>query len=187
MYVTDPGGTSVATEFCPNSKINGFCSEMANIGSEVHQGIEFEVRSTPIQRLTLNASYSYLNRTIKYDFGSLAGVSPVNTSITILPTLPKNKLIGVASLRTYRRVLGIATFRYESGLTLQDTTYATTSPLFLPYSESYGTMDLGVMAPIWKGATLQAGVKNLFDRNYYYSAGFPEAGRTWFMNARYTF
>ena len=111
----------------------------------------------------------------------------VNTSITILPTLPKNKLIGVASLRTYRRVLGIATFRYESGLTLQDTTYATTSPLFLPYSESYGTMDLGVMAPIWKGATLQAGVKNLFDRNYYYSAGFPEAGRTWFMNARYTF
>jgi iron complex outermembrane receptor protein len=187
VYVTDPGGTSAATAFCPNSKVIGFCSEMANIGSEVHQGIEFEVRSTPIPRLTLNASYSYLNRNIKYDFGSLAGVSAVNTSISILPTLPKNKLIGIASLRTYRRVLGIATFRYESGLTLQDTTYATTSPLFLPYSEAYGTMDLGVVAPIWKGATLQAGVKNIFDRNYYYSAGFPEAGRTWFMNARYTF
>jgi iron complex outermembrane receptor protein len=187
VFVTDPGGNSPGTAFCPNSRIVGFCSEMANIGKEVHQGVEVEVRSTPIQRLTLNASYSYLNRTIKYDFGTLSGVSAANTSIAILPTIPKNKFIGTASVRTYRRMLGIATFRYEGGLTLQDTTYATTSPLFLPYSQAFGTMDLGVVAPIWKGASLQAGVKNVFDRNYYYSAGFPEAGRTWFMNARYTF
>jgi hypothetical protein len=61
---------------------------MANIGNEVHEGIEFEVRSTPISRLTLNASYSYLNRTIQYAFGSLPTVSAANTSITILPILP---------------------------------------------------------------------------------------------------
>jgi len=30
-------------------------------------------------------------------------------------------------------------------------------------------------------------VKNLLDRNYYYNAGFPQAGRTWFLNVRYTF
>ena len=91
VYVTDPGGTKPATEYCPNSKIIGFCSEMANIGKEVHQGVEFEVRSTPLPRLTLNASYSFLNRDITYDFASLPNVSAVNTSITILPTLPKNK------------------------------------------------------------------------------------------------
>ena len=98
VYVTDPGGTSPATEYCPNSKIIGYCSEMANIGKEVHQGVEFEMRSTPLPRLTLNASYSFLNRDITYDFGSLATVSAVNTSITILPTLPQNKFIGNVSL-----------------------------------------------------------------------------------------
>ena len=65
---------------------------MANIGKEIHEGIEFEIRSTPLPRLTLNASYSFLNRDINYDFIALPNVSAVNTSITILPTLPRNKV-----------------------------------------------------------------------------------------------
>ena len=142
VYVTDPGGTNPATAFCPNSKIIGFCSEMANIGKETHEGLEFEVRSTPLPRLTLIASYSYLNRDITYDFTNLPNVSAVNTSITILPTAPRNKVIGTATFRLPRQILVILNERYESGLTLQDTTYATTSPLFLPYSESYATTDL---------------------------------------------
>ena len=35
--------------------------------------------------------------------------------------------------------------------------------------------------------SLQAGVKNLLDRNYYYTAGYPEEGRNWFFNLRYHF
>jgi outer membrane receptor protein involved in Fe transport len=85
------------------------------------------------------------------------------------------------------KVLGIVNFRYEGGLTLQDTTYPTTSPFFLPYRQAFGVADLGVVAPIWKGATVHAGVKNVLDRNYYYNAGFPEAGRNWFLNFRYSF
>jgi iron complex outermembrane receptor protein len=187
VYVTDPGGTSSATAFCPNSRIIGFCSEMANIGREMHEGVEIEVRSTPLSHVTLTASYSYLNRRIQYDFSSLSGVSPANTSISILPILPKNKVIGTATVRIFRQVLGIVNFRYEGGLTLQDTTYATTSPLLAPYREALSTTDLGVITPVWKGATAQVGVKNLFDRNYFYSAGFPEEGRNWFLNFRYSF
>jgi iron complex outermembrane recepter protein len=187
VYVTDPGGTSAATAYCPNSKIIGYCSEMANIGKEVHQGVELEVRSTPFSKLTLNASYSFLNRDIHYDFGSLASVSAVNTSITILPTLPKNKFVGTVSYRLPHQILAILNERYESGLTLQDTTYAATSPLFLPYSESYATTDLFAVVPIHSGVTVQAGVKNLLDRNYYYTAGYPEIGRNWFVNLRYHF
>jgi outer membrane receptor for ferrienterochelin and colicin len=83
VYVTDPGGSNPATAYCPGSRISGFCSEMANIGSEVHQGTELEVRTTSISRLNLNASYIFLNRNISYDFTSLPNVSAVNTSITI--------------------------------------------------------------------------------------------------------
>lgn len=185
VYVTDPGGP--LTPFCPNSKIIGYCSEMANIGKETHEGIEFEIRSTPLPRLTLNASYSFLNRDINYDFIALPNVSAVNTSITILPTLPRNKAIGTVSYRFPHQIQAILNERYESGLTLQDTTYATTSPLFLPYSESYATTDIFAVIPIRAGIALQAGVKNLLDRNYYYTAGYPEEGRNWFFNMRYHF
>jgi len=187
VYVTDPGGSSAATALCPNSRIIGFCSEMANIGNEVHQGVEFEVRSAPLSRLTLNASYSFLNRAIAYDFGTLPNVSSVNTSISVLPVLPKNKAIGTATVRLPHQVLAIVNERYESGLVVQDTTYATTSLLFLPHSESYATTDIGVIAPVRAGMSVQAGVKNLFDRNYFYTAGYPEIGRNWFLNFRYRF
>jgi iron complex outermembrane receptor protein len=41
--------------------------------------------------------------------------------------------------------------------------------------------------PVHHGVSVQAGVRNLFDRNYYYTAGFPEEGRNWFLNLRYRF
>ena len=187
VYVTDPGAGSAVTEYCPNGKIVGYCSEMANIGKEVHEGVELKIGTMLLHRLNLDVSYSYLNRTIAYDFASVPNVSQANTSITILPTLPRNKLLGSATLRLPRHVLGIVSARYEGGLTLQDTTYATTSPLFRPFPQSFGTMDLGIVAPIWKGMALQTGVANVFDRNYYYTAGFPEEGRNWYLNARYRF
>jgi iron complex outermembrane receptor protein len=187
VYVTDPGGTNPATEYCPNSKIIGYCGEMANIGKETHRGVEFEIRSTPLPRLTANASYSFLNRHINYDFVSLPNVSVVNTSITILPTLPRNKLVGTLTYRFPHQIVAILNETYESGLTLQDTTYSSTLPLYLPYSESYATADIVAVVPIRSGVDLQAGVKNLLDRNYYYTAGYPQEGRNWFFNMRYHF
>lgn len=187
VYVTDPGGTTSATEYCPNSKINGYCSEMANIGKEVHQGVEIIARSTPLPRLTLQTSYSYLNRDIAYEFANFPNVSQVNTSVNILPTLPKNKLITTASVRLPHQALAIVSARFEGGLLLQDTNFAATSPMYKPYSEYYGTMDLGGILPISEGISLQAGIKNLFDRNYYYTAGYPEEGRNWYFNLRYRF
>jgi iron complex outermembrane receptor protein len=48
-------------------------------------------------------------------------------------------------------------------------------------------MDLGTALPIRDHITLQAGVKNLLDRNYFYTAGYPEEGRNWFLNMRFRF
>ena len=130
---------------------------MANIGKEVHQGVEFELRSTPLPQLTLECELQLPESQHHYDFGSLATVSAVNTSITILPTLPKNKFVGTVTYRLPHQILAILNERYESGLTLQDTTYATTSPLFLPYSESYATTDLFGVVPIRAGVTRPSG------------------------------
>jgi iron complex outermembrane receptor protein len=187
VFITDPTGTTVATATCPNGRILGFCSQMANIGNEVHQGVETKMRITPISRLTVDASYSYLARSIAYDFASVSGVSQVNTSILILPTLPKNKVVGTATIRLPRQISGMVSARYESGLTLQDTTYATSSPLFQPFGESFATMDLASIVPITRGVSVQAGVKNVFDKNYAYTGGYPEAGRNGFLKSAVAF
>jgi iron complex outermembrane receptor protein len=50
----------VAAANCSSPK-NGYCKQWQNVGKETHQGIEFTVRSTPLPRLTLDASYSYLD------------------------------------------------------------------------------------------------------------------------------
>jgi iron complex outermembrane receptor protein len=187
VYLTDPGDSNPATEYCPNSRIIGYCSEMANIGKEIHEGMEIKIRTSPLPRLSFQASYSYLNRQIAYEFQNFPNVSQVNTSINILPTLPKNKLVASASVHLPHQALAIVSARVEGGLLLQDTNYPSSSPLFAPYAESFATMDLGGIIPIVKGADLQIGVNNLFDRNYYYTAGYPEEGRNWYVNLRYKF
>jgi outer membrane receptor protein involved in Fe transport len=104
-----------------------------------------------------------------------------------LPTLPKNKFVATVSFRFPRQILAILNQRYESGLLLQDTTYATTSLLFMPYSESHATRDIFAVVPVRAGVTVQTGLKNLLDWNHYYAAGYPEEGRNWFLNLRYHF
>ncbi len=165
---------TIAAQFptqCPSLPL-GTCQQSVNIGKEVHQGVEFTVRTTPVSRLTVDANYTFLNRTMEGPVNML-GVYPTGT--------PKHRAIGTASIRLPRRVQLLATARYESGtITTND------SGLIIPASK-FATADFGGVVPICTGLDLQAGVKNLFDRNYYYQEGYPEAGRNWYMNLRYRF
>jgi iron complex outermembrane receptor protein len=150
--------------------MRGFCMQAVNIGREVRQGAEFTIRSTPVARLTLDANYGFLNRAF------VAGPSsafPMGT--------PKHKAIGTATLRLSHQVMLLASARYESG-----TVGTSDSNIPVPASK-FGTVDLGGIVPVRSGLSIQAGIKNLFDRNYYYMEGFPEEGRNWYMKMRYRF
>jgi outer membrane receptor protein involved in Fe transport len=43
---------------------------------------------------------------------------------------------------------------------------------------TFTTVDIGGALPIRAGLSVQAGVKNLFDRNHYHWEGFPEQAAT---------
>jgi iron complex outermembrane receptor protein len=45
-------------------------------------------------------------------------------------------------------------------------------------------VDIGIIAPPARGVSLQAGLKNLLGRNYFYTPGYPEEGRKWYVNLR---
>lgn len=143
------------------------CQQSVNVGKEVHQGVEFTIRSTPIRRLTLDANYGFLNRTI--------------TDGTFPSATPKHRVISTASIQLPRDIQLIAAARYESGASATND-----SGIVVPASK-YGTLDFGGSIPIRAGLKLQAGVKNLFDRLYWYQEGFPEPGRNWYCNLRYRF
>ena len=78
-------------------------------------------------------------------------------------------------------ILLLAAIRYESGtLTINDS--GTVAP-----ASKFATADIGFMTPLLSGMSFRTGVENLFDRNYYYREGFPEPGRSWYFNIRYSY
>jgi iron complex outermembrane receptor protein len=160
---------SFLSPLCTGGGKGAGCQEAVNVGRELHEGINVTVRSTPFSRLTLDAHFSYLNRNIT----GTPGIFPFGT--------PKQKTVGSAMVRMPRGAMGILSMRYESGMTgMSD------NGLPLPVSK-FATVDIGGTLPIEQRFALQAGVKNLLDRNYYLWEGFPEEGRNWYLSARYRF
>jgi iron complex outermembrane recepter protein len=189
------------------------CSQNVNATKETHQGVEIAVRSMPLPRLTLDANYTYLDKEIDgYTFAStlsssypcgggllLTGTGSNVTYTTIANNtcltatgMPKHKAVAAATVQLPHKAVLTADVRYESGTKAVDNykhTIGTTSNSYyeiVPLS-NFGIVGLGGTVPLYKGAAIQAGVKNLFDRNYYYVLDYPEEGRNWFVNMRYRF
>ncbi len=170
---------------CPSlsGSLKGTCGINYNAGKEIHEGAEISIRTSPIRRLNVDASYSFLNRTIDWDRGKIPQTSLTYLSALSLPTVTKNKFIGNLTAEMPHQILGMVTFRYEGGIRLWDSYVAGAAP----FGSSFGIVDIGAVAPIKEGFKIQAGIKNLFDRDYYYVAGYPQAGRNWYFNMRYQF
>ena len=143
--------------------------QAVNVSREIYKGFNLTVRTTPIPRVTFDANYSFLNRNIS----GTTGVFPTGT--------PKHKTVGTATLRLPRAVTGIVSLRYESGIVAMSD-----NNLPLPVAK-FATVDLGGIVPIREGVSLQVGLKNLLNRNYFYWEGFPQAGRNWYATLRYQF
>jgi iron complex outermembrane receptor protein len=147
----------------------GTCQQAVNVASEVHNGLNVSVRSTPVTRLTVEANYSYVLRKID-------GASGVFST-----GVPKHKSVATLTMRLPRGATALVSERYQSGAVgMAD------NSLRLPVSK-FARTDIGGTLPIRLGFRVQLGIENLFDRNYFYWEGFPEAGRNWYGTLRYTF
>jgi iron complex outermembrane recepter protein len=149
------------------------CQKAVNIGNEIHKGAEFSVRSSPVRRLNVVANYSFTERNI---------TGPPNMMSVYATGIPKHKAILTASWRMPREVVMLATARYESGAYTVDS-----AGKVFPASTRFVKVDWGMKIPIGHIASLQGGIKNIFDRNYYYQEGYPEAGRNFYTNVRFRF
>jgi iron complex outermembrane recepter protein len=147
----------------------GSCQQAANVGAETHGGVNVTLRTTAAPRTTLDANYSYLRRRIT----GTTGAFPVGT--------PIHKAVATATLRLPRGATGLVSARYQS-----EAVGMSDNGLPLP-AATFMTVDLGGTLPLRGGVSVQGGVKNLFDRTYYYWEGFPEQGRNAYVTLRYVF
>lgn len=149
----------------------GATKQNQNIGEEEHKGVELSLDSFWLDNLTTNLSYTYIDAEVKD-----------NEENPYVTDIPKHSLIGKIKYSPIASVDVIPEFRYESPR------YINSEAIYSEYeTKSFFLMNLKVAYRVKKDIELAVGVKNLFDKDYYYNYGFPEEGRSYYANFRYTF
>ena len=151
--------------------------QLQNVGKVTQKGFEISGVYAPLESLSFEGSYTYLKMTNKVDESQK------------IVDVPKNKFILTAAYTPIEKLTWFNTFEYDSQRYASVGTTGTAP-------NTKNIYDTTGCVSVWNTkATLQAnknfsfdlGINNVLDRNFYYSYGYPEAGRVVFGNIRYTF
>lgn len=151
--------------------------QLQNIGEVTSKGFEFSATYAPTEMLTLEGSYTYIDMTNEVD---------ESQKIT---DVPQDKFLLSVTLNPVENISWLNTYEYDSERYASTGTTGTAPNI----KNTYGTTGC---VSVWNtklayqatnSLTFEAGINNVFDRNYYYSYGYPEAGRVYYGNVRYKF
>ncbi|HYO80925.1 MAG TPA: TonB-dependent receptor [Bryobacteraceae bacterium] len=143
--------------------------QLRNLGEARYLGGELGIRTSIGDALQVWTNYTYLSRR-----------NQTAPAIIVLDT-PRHKVYSMARYSLHKRVTAFADFTYEGGR------WAANDAGRVLQAGSFGAAGVGGSASLYRAVELQSGVNNLFDRNYVYVPGYPEAGRNWYVNLRYRF
>lgn len=140
-----------------------------NLGKALYQGFEAGVGYAPIEYLSLGANYSFIEMKDKTQNSDLKYTD-----------IPNYKLVGFAT---------ISVPEIKTKLHVNTETYGKR------YLDSQGTeeapdftlVNAKLNVTLYKGLEFNFGVNNLLDRNYYWVAGWPQAGRNFISGLSYNF
>ncbi|MDR0699319.1 MAG: TonB-dependent receptor [Tannerella sp.] len=139
-----------------------------NVGESYAKGYEVSIGLNPVKEIIVGGSYSYIYRENKED---------KDLKFTDVPA-HKGIVYGKFSLSSLPFVWLHVDFEANSKR------YYTSDGQTLP---GYGILNAKIFAKIWKGFSLEAGAKNLGDKNYCLSFNYPREGRTYFSSLLYDF
>jgi len=142
-----------------------------NIGKADLKGVEVSFKSAFFSRNMFELSYTYLNS---------KDCSPNRTS-DHLEERPENKLYisDLFELTEWLSLFGKLEYYSKQWYEDPDTGWQEL--------DGFMTFDFKVIGTFSEVLTLEAGVKNMFDKNYFLSSGYPREGRTFFGMLRATF
>lgn len=143
--------------------------QLRNLGEANYLGGEFGLRTNLNSALQLTTHYTYLSRR-----------NHSMPSVIMLDT-PRHKTYATLAYRIHARASLFADHTYEGGR------WNSNDAGRVQRAPSFAATGIGGSVRFFREAELQAGVNNLFDRNYYLVQGYPEAGRNVYVNLRYRF
>ncbi|MBF4471804.1 TonB-dependent receptor plug domain-containing protein [Flavobacterium sp. HJJ] len=139
-------------------------SQMQNFGEAEYKGIEAQLSYMPIQTLNISANYTYLER------------KNITDSTIHFTNVPNTKVIGTVEYSPLKLLKLIANTEFNSSR--YSTSYGTTVP-------DYTLLNGFVSSKFSKYLSVDAGVNNVFDKNYSLVEGYPEEGRNFFVTLRF--
>ncbi|MBV6477869.1 MAG: Vitamin B12 transporter BtuB [Ignavibacteria bacterium] len=139
-------------------------SQMQNTGSAEFMGIELSLNFDVMKYLNADLNYTYIER------NNLANPSVLFTDV------PYTKLFSTIQYKPLKQIGILGNIEYNS----------------IRYSTSYGTkvpeyviFGAIVTGQLWKYMSIEAGINNIFDKNYMLTEGYPEEGRNIFLTLRF--
>jgi iron complex outermembrane receptor protein len=139
-------------------------SQMQNFGEAEYRGVEAQLNYSILKNLSFNVNYTYLER---------KNLSDPNIHFT---DVPNTKVMGTLEYQPIKALTLIANTEFNSSR--YSTSYGTTVP-------DYTLLNFYASGKILKNVSIDAGISNLFDRNYSLVEGFPEEGRNFFVTLRF--
>jgi iron complex outermembrane receptor protein len=140
--------------------------QLQNVGEVEHKGFEVAGNAKWTERIETGVRYAYIDAECRS-----------NPAIHIFGT-PENEVLVFAKLKLLERLLLIPSYTWT------DTREVTSAGKQVGKFER---LDLRAEAAVATNTTLSFGVTNLLDRNQELDEGFPEEGRSYFVNLRYEF
>jgi iron complex outermembrane recepter protein len=143
--------------------------QLQNIGEASHAGFELDARTMIVPHLDLGANYTFLER---------KNISDPSVWLIDSPR-HKGRVSVTATINPSVRV--VAGLEYETGRRTQN---EGGKYLEVP---AFATASVKVSWSIVRQLDLEGTVLNAFDKNYWVSEGYPEAGQTVMAGIRYRF
>ncbi len=147
----------------------GNVCQRRNVGEVRYSGVELGLRGNVLSQLELGGNYTYTDPKIISNPNSRSGSKVYD--------VPKHKTTLHARYLASTNLDVVAFVESNSSRWVSDTEDL----------GAYTTLNLKVAYRPLKDLALEVGVNNLGDKNYEFSSGYPQPGRMWFANGRYSF
>lgn len=144
-----------------------------NVGSANYKGVELNFEWQATESASIGGNYTFMHGHIDS--------SPSGDDIKVT-NKPENKAFIYGKMRVIEKLNIVPSLEYNSSRYNQGA-----------FQKEYRKTDAFVLGNISveyeinKNSSITGGVRNISDENYQVQAGFPEAGRTYFISGRVTF
>jgi iron complex outermembrane receptor protein len=139
-------------------------SQMQNFGEADYKGIEAQLNYTVLENLLFNVNYTYIER------------KNITNPTIHFTDVPNTKVMGTLEYSPVKILRFIANSEFNSSRF--STSYGARVP-------DYTILNFYGSGKISKNLSIDAGINNIFDKNYSLVEGYPEEGRNFFVTLRF--